>query len=135
MGCSSDILTLVLLCTGTGNVYAPFPAFARPSILDYTQSAELDAQFFFTGTPWEMVARNYTAVTLNMANNSTLTQYDVTGTYLHPVSLLTHLHNVIDVRAAHTACSVRPDAGEKGTYSSIQCADVGAVVPVSLHAH
>ena len=60
-------------------MYPPFPAYARPNILDYTQAAELDAQFFFSGTPWEMVGRNYTAVALNTANNSTLTQYDVTG--------------------------------------------------------
>ena len=66
----------------------PFPAYTRPNILDYTQSAELDAQFFFEGTPYEMVARNYTAVTLNIANNSTLTQYDVTGK--HPRCLLSH---------------------------------------------
>ena len=62
-------------------MYPPFPAYTRPNILDYTQAAELDAQFFFEGTPYEMVARNYTAVTLNLANNSTLTQYDVTGTH------------------------------------------------------
>lgn len=68
-----------MLCAGTGNVYPPFPAYTRPNILDYTQAAELDGQFFFSGTPWEMVGRNYTAITLNMANNSTLTQYDVTG--------------------------------------------------------
>ena len=31
-----------------------------------------------------MVARNYTALTLNLANNSTLTQYDVTGRHSIP---------------------------------------------------
>jgi hypothetical protein len=64
---------------GTGNVYPPFPAYTGPRILDYTQSAELDAQFFFSGTPWEMVGRNYTAQTLNLANGGNLTQYDVTS--------------------------------------------------------
>jgi hypothetical protein len=59
--------------------YPVLPAWTGPRLLDYTQSAEIDAQFFFSGTPWDMVARNYTALTLNLANNSTLTQYDVTG--------------------------------------------------------
>ena len=57
--------------------YPPFPAYTGPAILDYTQAAELDAQFFFSGTPWEMVGRNYTAQTLNLANGGKLTQYDV----------------------------------------------------------
>ena len=52
------------------------PTLGRPS-LDYTQTAELDGQFFFSGTPWEMVGRNYTAQTLNLANGGNLTQYDV----------------------------------------------------------
>ncbi len=73
-------------------MYPPFPAYTRPNILDYTQSAELDAQFFFEGTPYEMVARNYTAVTLNLANNSTLTQYDVTGTRLCSTVPLSYMH-------------------------------------------
>ena len=66
-----------LLCAGTGVAYPPFPAYTGPAILDYTQAAELDAQFFFSGTPWEMVGRNYTAQTLNLANGGNLTQYDV----------------------------------------------------------
>ena len=57
--------------------YPPFPAYTGPAVLDYTQAAELDAQFFFSGTPWEMVGRNYTAQTLNLANGGSLTQYDV----------------------------------------------------------
>ena len=69
-------------------MYTPFPAYAGPNVLDYTESAELDNQFFFSGTPWEMVGRNYTALTLNMANNSTLTQYDITGMPLLYMSVL-----------------------------------------------
>ena len=65
-------------------MYPPFPVYTAPRILDYTQSAELDAQFFFSGTPWEMVGRNYTAQTLNLANGGNLTQYDVTSKPLFP---------------------------------------------------
>lgn len=72
------------MLAGTGNVYPPFPVYTAPRILDYTQSAELDAQFFFSGTPWEMVGRNYTAQTLNLANGGNLTQYDVTSKPLFP---------------------------------------------------
>ncbi|BDA42288.1 hypothetical protein COCOBI_03-1750 [Coccomyxa sp. Obi] len=68
-----------LTSVGTGVTYPPLPAWTGPRILDYTQAAEIDGQFFFSGTPWDMVARNYTALTLNLANNSTLTQYDVTA--------------------------------------------------------
>ena len=64
-------------CAGTGVAYPPFPAYTGPAILDSSQAAELDAQFFFSGTPWEMVGRNYTAQTLNLANGGNLTQYDV----------------------------------------------------------
>ncbi len=67
------------ICAGTGVTYPPLPVWTGPKVLDYTQAAEIDAQFFFSGTPWDMVARNYTALTLNIANNSTLTQYDVVG--------------------------------------------------------
>ncbi|EIE20765.1 hypothetical protein COCSUDRAFT_43682 [Coccomyxa subellipsoidea C-169] len=65
-----------LTAVGTGVNYPPLPAWTGPRLLDYTQAAEIDGQFFFSGTPWDMVARNYTALTLNLANNSTLTQYD-----------------------------------------------------------
>ncbi|KAK9901676.1 hypothetical protein WJX75_007959 [Coccomyxa subellipsoidea] len=68
-----------LTAAGMGVNYPVLPAWTGPRLLDYTQSAEIDAQFFFSGTPWDMVARNYTALTLNLANNSTLTQYDVTA--------------------------------------------------------
>lgn len=63
---------------GTGTVYPAFPAYTGPTILTYNQSAELDGQFFFSGSPWEMVGRNYTAQTLNLANGGSLTQYDIT---------------------------------------------------------
>jgi hypothetical protein len=66
-------------CAGTGTSYPPLPPWTGPNLLNYTQAAELDAQFFFSGTPWDMVARNYTALTLNLANGSNLTQYDVVG--------------------------------------------------------
>ena len=60
-------------------MYPALPVWTGPAILNYTQAVEIDGQFFFSGTPWEMVARNYTALTLNLANNSNLTQADVIG--------------------------------------------------------
>lgn len=69
-------------------MYPPFPAYTRPRVLDYTQAAEIDGQFFYSGISWDMVARNYTAQTLNLANNSTLTQFDVTGGNLYWLRLL-----------------------------------------------
>lgn len=63
--------------TGTGNTYPTLPAWTAPTVYDYTRTVEIDGQFFFSGTPWDMVARNYSALTLNIANNSTLTQADV----------------------------------------------------------
>ena len=70
--------------------YPPFPAYIGPAVLDYTQAAELDAQFFFSGTPWEMVGRNYTAQTLNLANGGNLTQYDVKSELRQRRQLLAH---------------------------------------------
>ena len=69
--------------TGLGLTYSQLPVWTGPAVLDYTQAVELDAQFFFGGTPWDMVARNYSAVALNIANNSTLTQADVVGKVSH----------------------------------------------------
>lgn len=36
-----------------------------------------DAQFYFSGAPWEMVARNYTAQAINLAHDGSVTQSDV----------------------------------------------------------
>ena len=36
-----------------------------------------DAQFYFSGAPWEMVARNYTAQAINIAHDGSVTQSDV----------------------------------------------------------
>jgi hypothetical protein len=103
-------------CAGTGTSYPPLPPWTGPNLLNYTQAAELDAQFFFSGTPWDMVARNYTALTLNLANGSNLTQYDVVGEPPHvpppwgggvPQSL--HAHALGKAR-----CAARAGAGPEG---------------------
>lgn len=49
-----------------------------PKIYDAKQCAEVDSQFFFSGTPWEITTRRYTAEAINMGYgglfNTTLTQ-------------------------------------------------------------
>lgn len=40
---------------------------APPNVWDYTQCMEVDGQFFFSGSPWELKAREYAAETLNAA--------------------------------------------------------------------
>ena len=76
------------MLAGTGTVYPAFPPYVGPNILNYNQSAELDGQFFFSGSPWEMVGRNYTAQTLNRANGGSLTQYDITREFKSSKSLI-----------------------------------------------
>lgn len=48
-----------------------------PKVYDYKQCVEVDSQFFYSGVPWDMTARNYTALTINMAFNTSLTPLDV----------------------------------------------------------
>ncbi|GAQ84464.1 hypothetical protein KFL_001900070 [Klebsormidium nitens] len=60
----------------TGVPYA-YNGSAPPAVYDYTQCAEVDSQFFFSGAPFEMVARDYVARTINQALNTTLTKKDV----------------------------------------------------------
>ncbi|XP_024385844.1 uncharacterized protein [Physcomitrium patens] len=48
-----------------------------PTVYDYRQCVEVDSQFFYSGVPWEITARNYTALTINQAFNSSVTPKDV----------------------------------------------------------
>ncbi|KAK9807319.1 hypothetical protein WJX73_001446 [Symbiochloris irregularis] len=50
---------------------------ARPVVYNYTQCAITSSQFFWSGVPWDAVARNYTAQTINAATGLSLTQRDV----------------------------------------------------------
>ena len=75
-----------------------------------------------------MVGRNYTAVTLNMANNSTLTQYDITGTPFHPVPLqhfLRQIHSMMvtrnGVQRAQKAVERRVDSAAQGANVEVIC--------------
>lgn len=38
-----------------------------PTVWDYTQCMEVDGQFFYSGSPWELKARDYAAATLTAA--------------------------------------------------------------------
>ncbi|CAL8467166.1 g6702 [Coccomyxa elongata] len=64
------------MSNGTGHQYN-FPPWHGPRVWDYNVAAEIDSQFFYSGVPWDMVARNYTAQTLILATGKSLTQYDV----------------------------------------------------------
>jgi len=48
-----------------------------PTVYDYKQCVEVDSQFFYSGVPWDMTARNYSAVTINLAFNTSLTAREV----------------------------------------------------------
>ncbi|KAG2500711.1 hypothetical protein HYH03_001476 [Edaphochlamys debaryana] len=50
-----------LMRNGTGVRYPAISADDRPVVWDYSQCAEVDGQFFFTGAPWEIKARDYAA--------------------------------------------------------------------------
>eukprot|EP00798_Chlamydomonas_sp_ICE-L_P018442 gene18442-24917_t len=51
----------------TGEEYPEYEQSNPPSVFDYTQCMEVDGQFFFSGVPWELKARDYAAMTLNAA--------------------------------------------------------------------
>lgn len=42
---------------GTGVSYPPFDPAALPHVYGYTECAEIDSQYFWSGAPWDMVAR------------------------------------------------------------------------------
>jgi hypothetical protein len=48
-----------------------------PKVYDYKTCVEVDSQFFYSGVPWDMTARNYSALTINLAFNTSLTAHDV----------------------------------------------------------
>ncbi|KAG2443695.1 hypothetical protein HXX76_002043 [Chlamydomonas incerta] len=56
-----------LMSEGTGVTYPPVSGEDMPVVWDYTQCAEVDGQFFFTGAPWEIKARDYAAQAISTA--------------------------------------------------------------------
>lgn len=68
---------------GTGLTYPQerLSQSSPPHVWSYTQCMEIDSQFFYSGAPWDMVARSYVASTLNAAAlpgvGRTFTQRDV----------------------------------------------------------
>jgi hypothetical protein len=48
-----------------------------PKVYDYKTCVEVDSQFFYSGVPWDMTARNYSVLTINLAFNTSLTAHDV----------------------------------------------------------
>lgn len=61
---------------GTGTKYT-FPDSALVQIYDYNQCTEVDGQFFYSGVPWDMLARSFVAETLNVALGTSKTRRDV----------------------------------------------------------
>lgn len=56
---------------GTNMTYKPAPSnTSKPTIYNRYQCVEVDGQFFYSGTPWEITARDYAALTINMATKS-----------------------------------------------------------------
>jgi hypothetical protein len=49
---------------GTGVEYPPYDPAALPRVSGYTECAEIDSQYFWSGAPWDIVARSYVASTL-----------------------------------------------------------------------
>lgn len=41
-----------------------------PKVWTYKECMEIDSQYFWSGAPWEIVARAYVAETLNLATKS-----------------------------------------------------------------
>lgn len=55
------------MAAGTGLSYSPAAVAAPARVWGYKQCMEIDSQFFWSGAPWDMVARSYVADTLNVA--------------------------------------------------------------------
>uniref|UniRef100_A0A7S0RA27 Nucleoside phosphorylase domain-containing protein n=1 Tax=Chlamydomonas leiostraca TaxID=1034604 RepID=A0A7S0RA27_9CHLO len=51
----------------TKAAYPPMEPDAAPRLWDYSQCMEVDGQFFYSGVPWELKARDYAADTLRAA--------------------------------------------------------------------
>ncbi|KAF8058359.1 PSMD9 [Scenedesmus sp. PABB004] len=56
---------------GTGINYPVLKPNAAPRVWGNRECMEIDSQYFFSGAPWEMVARSYVAETMNAAFGST----------------------------------------------------------------
>ncbi|GFR47452.1 hypothetical protein Agub_g9177, partial [Astrephomene gubernaculifera] len=56
-----------LMAQGTGATYPAVEGGVAPALWDYSQCAEVDGQFFFTGAPWEIKARDYAAEAISAA--------------------------------------------------------------------
>lgn len=44
---------------------------APPTVYNYRQCMEIDSQYFYSGAPWDNIARMYVADTLNRGQNTT----------------------------------------------------------------
>ncbi|KAL6760862.1 hypothetical protein V8C86DRAFT_2546614 [Haematococcus lacustris] len=65
-----------LMQNATGAHY-PLHLHQPPRVWNYTQCMEVDGQFFFSGVPWEVKARDYAAQTLAAALGGTWSAADV----------------------------------------------------------
>ncbi|KAK9916545.1 hypothetical protein WJX75_003915 [Coccomyxa subellipsoidea] len=113
------------MSNGTGHQYI-LPPWRAPRVWDYNVAAEIDAQFFYSGVPWDMVARNYTAQTLNLATGRSLTQYDVIAVSAMEavgVAPAINLHNQISGKAEVPYVLVR--ANSDYLYQPVQRAKSG----------
>ena len=57
--------------TGTGSKYTIYNRTEKPSVYGPTTCMETDGQFFYSGVPWEITARDYVAEGINIAFNYT----------------------------------------------------------------
>mmetsp|Transcript_12443 Transcript_12443/g.26864 ORF Transcript_12443/g.26864 Transcript_12443/m.26864 type:complete len:491 (-) Transcript_12443:204-1676(-) len=66
---------------GTRQPYPDLNPSMPPTVWDYKQCMEVDNQFFFSGVPWELKARDYAAMTLNaglgLRGSTALSAHDV----------------------------------------------------------
>ncbi|MEW5317715.1 MAG: hypothetical protein WDW38_008994 [Sanguina aurantia] len=56
---------------GSGRSYHMYNITDNPTVYDYHTCSEVDAQFFWSGAPWDYTGRQYTAILLNQAMNVT----------------------------------------------------------------
>ncbi|KIY99607.1 hypothetical protein MNEG_8352 [Monoraphidium neglectum] len=59
------------MADGTKAKYPALSPTAAPKLWSYNECMEISSQYFWSGAPWDMVARKYVADTLNAANRTT----------------------------------------------------------------